>query len=97
VTVAGGRIDVQRLLPRAHTVFHIENQTEVAHQIVVRGGTGSTTASLPPSGRTTVQLLLGTGAYDITCTTPGHRESARFETYTPGVPLNTPAKAPGRR
>jgi len=90
VTVVSGRIDVQRLLPRAHTVFHIENQTAVAHEIVVRGGTGNSTATLPPNGRTVLQLLLGTGAYDITCTTPGHQESARFETYAPGVPLDTP-------
>jgi hypothetical protein len=88
VTVGSGRIDVQRLLPRAHTVFHIENQTAVAHEIVVRGGTGSATASLPPNGRTVLQLLLGTGAYEITCTTPGHQESARLETYAPGVPIN---------
>lgn len=90
VTVGSGRIDVQRLLPRAHTVFHVRNQTAVAHEIEVRGGTGSTTASLPPNGKTVLQLLLGAGAYDIRCTTPGHRESARFETYAPGVPLDTP-------
>lgn len=97
VTVAGGRIEAQRLLPRAHTVFHIQNQTGVAHEIVVRGGTGSATGSLPPNGRTVLQLRLGTGAYDITCLTPGHQESARFETYAPGVPLGTPGKAPGSR
>jgi hypothetical protein len=97
VTVASGRIDVQPLLPRAHTAFHIRNDTNVAHEIVVHGGNGSATASLPPSGRTVLQLLLGTGAYDITCTTPGHQESARFETYAPGVPLDPPLKAPVRR
>ncbi len=97
VTVANGRIDVQRLLPRAHTVFHVRNQTGIAHEIVVRGGNGSVTATLPPNGRTVLQLLLGTGAYDITCTTPGHQEHARVETYAPGVPLDLPAKEPGRR
>ena len=97
VTVASGRIEAQRLLPRAHTIFHIQNQTAVAHELVVRGDTGSATGSLPPNGRTVIQLLLGTGAYDITCTTPGHQEHARFETYAPGVPLDTPAKAPGSR
>ena len=97
VTVANGRIDIQRLLPRAHTVFHVRNQTALAHEIVVRGGTGSATATLPPNGRTVLQLLLGTGAYDITCTTPGHQERARFETYAPGVPLDMPAKEPVRR
>lgn len=90
VTVRSGRIDVPRLLPRAHTVFHIQNQTAVAHEIVVRGGTGSARASLPPNGRTVLQLLLGTGAYDIACTAPGHQESARLETYAPGVPLDSP-------
>jgi hypothetical protein len=95
VTVRKGRIEIQRLLPRAHTVFHVRNQTAVAHELVVRGGTGSTTASLPPSGSTVLQLLLGTGVYDITCMTPGHQESARFETYAPGVPITT--TAPVRR
>jgi hypothetical protein len=90
VTVRSGRIDVQRLLPRGLTVFHIRNQTTVAHEIVVRGGTGSVTASLPPNGSTVLQLLLGTGAYDIACTAPGHQESARLETYAPGVPLDAP-------
>lgn len=97
VTVGSGRIDVERLLPRTHTVFHIRNQTAVAHEIVVRGATGGATASLPPSGTAVLQLLLGAGAHDITCTTPGHQESARFETYAPGVALNPPANAPGRR
>lgn len=92
VTVANGRIDAQRLLPRAHTVFHVRNQTDLTHEIAVRGVTGSVTATLPPNGRTVLQLLLGTGAYDITCTTPGHRERARFETYAPGVPLDMPAR-----
>lgn len=94
VTVANGRIEVQRLLPRAHSVFHVRNQTDLAHEIVVRGGTGSVTATLPPNGRTVLQLLLGPGAYDVTCTIPGHRESARFETYAPGVPLESTATAP---
>ena len=89
VTVANGRIDVQRLLPRGHAVFHVRNQTDLAHELVVRGSTGSATAILPPNGRTVLQLLLGSGAYDVTCTTPGHQESARFETYAPGVPLDT--------
>lgn len=93
VTVARGRIDVQRLLPRAHTVFHVHNQTDVAHEIVIRGGTGSATASLPPKGRTVLQLLLAAAAYDIVCTTPGHQERARFETYAPGGPLTAPAAA----
>ena len=97
VTVGSGRIDVQSLLPRAHTAFHIRNQTAVAHEIVVRGGTGSATASLPPNGRAVLQLFLGTGTYDVTCTTPGHQESARFETYAPGVPLDSTAKAPPGR
>jgi hypothetical protein len=92
VTVGSGQIDVQRLLPRAHTVFQIQNQTAVAHEIVIRGGTGSATVSLPPNGNTVLQLLLGTGVYDITCTTPGHQESTRFETYAPGVSLNTAAE-----
>lgn len=96
VTVANGRIDVQPLLPRSHTVFHVQNQTDLAHEIAVRGGSGSVTGTLPPNGRTALQLLLGTGAYDITCTTPGHRESARFETYPPGVPLAAPVTATGR-
>lgn len=97
VTVRSGRIDAQRLLPRAHTAFHVENRTAVAHEIVVRGGSGSATGSLPPNGSTVVQLLLGSGAYEIACTVPGHQESARFETYAPGVPVNTPAKAPAGR
>lgn len=97
VTVRSGRIEVQRLLPRAHTVFHIRNETAAAHDIAVRGGTGSATASLPPNGSTVIQLLLGSGAYDITCTTPGHQERARFETYAPGAPIDTPAQATGRR
>jgi hypothetical protein len=97
VTVDRGGIDVQRLLPRAHTVFYIRNQTAIAHEIVVRGGTGSATATLPANGRTVLQLLLGTGAYDITCTIPRHQESARFETYVPGFPIDTPAKAPVSR
>lgn len=87
VTVARGRIDVQPLLPRAHTVFHIQNETAVAHELAVRGATGSAMASLPPNGRTVLQLLLGTGVYEVACTTPGHQERARFETYAPGVPL----------
>jgi hypothetical protein len=87
VTVRSGRIDVQRLLPRAHTAFHIANQTDVAHQIVVRGGSGSSAGSLPAKGRAVVQLLLGTGVYEIACMVPGHRERAQFETYRPGVPL----------
>ena len=93
VTVGSGGIDVQRLLPAAHTAFHIRNQTAVAHEIVVRGGTGSATVPLPPRGSSVLQLLLGSGAYDVTCTTPGHQESARFETYPPGVPLDAPADA----
>lgn len=97
VTVRTGRIEAERLLPRAHTAFHLRNQTAVAHEIEVRGGTASSTASLPPNGRAVLQLLLGTGAYDIACTTPGHQERARFETYAPGVPIDTPAKTPGRR
>ncbi|HYC89091.1 MAG TPA: hypothetical protein VEO54_07760 [Thermoanaerobaculia bacterium] len=97
VAVGRGRIEIQPLLPRAHTVFHIKNQTAVAHQIEVRGEAGSATASLPANGRTVLQLLLGTGAYDIICTTPGHQERARFETYAPGVPLNATAKGPVRR
>lgn len=97
VTVGSGGIDVQRLLPRAHTVFHVDNKTATAHEIVVRGGTGSATASLPPNGKSTLQLLLGTGPYDIACTAPGHQESARFETYAAGVPLNTSEKAPASR
>ena len=97
VTVANGRIDVQRLLPRGHTVFHVRNQTGDAHQLVVRGGTGSATASLPPDGRAVLQLLLGNGSYEIACTTPGHAERTRFETYTPGVPLQAPANAPVTR
>jgi hypothetical protein len=96
MTIANGRIDVQRLLPRGNTVFHVRNQTDLAHEIAVRGGTGSVTATLPANGRMVLQLLLGTGAYDITCTTPGHRESARFETYAAGVPLDTPVKVEGR-
>jgi hypothetical protein len=95
VTVGNGRIEVQPLLPRAHTVFHVQNRTAEAHQLEIRGGTGSTTASLPANGRTVLQLLVGTGAYDIRCTTPGHEEGARFETYAPGVPLDT-TQAPGR-
>ena len=90
VTVASGRIDVERLLPRGHSVFHVRNQTAVAHQLVVRGGTGSATASLPPNGMTVLQLVLGTGSYEIACTTPGHEERARFETYAPGVPIPSP-------
>jgi hypothetical protein len=97
VTVGSGRIDVQRLLPRTHTVFQIENQTAVAHEIAVRGDTGSATASLPPNGTAVLQLLLGAGTYEITCTTPGHRESARLETYAPGAPIDTTAKGPARR
>lgn len=97
VTVAGERIDVQPLLPRAHTVFHVHNQTDAAHEIVIRGGAGSARASLLPKGRAVVQLLLGAAAYDIVCTTPGHQERARFETYAPGVPLTTPAKEEARR
>lgn len=96
VTVANGRIEVQRLLPRAHTVFHVRNQTGVAHEIVVRGATGSVSAPLPPNGRTVLQLLLGPGAYEIACTAPGHREVARFETYAPGRPLKLPAGAAPR-
>lgn len=96
VTLRSGRIEVQSLLPRAHTVFHIQNQTEVAHAIAVRGGSGSAMALVPPSGGAVVQLLLGAGAYDITCTTPGHQEHARFETYVPGVPIDTRTKATGR-
>lgn len=97
VTVAAGRIDVQRLLPRGHAVFHVRNATGVAHELVVRGGTGSADASLPPGGTTALQLLLGTGSYEIACTTPGHEERARFETYTPGASLQPPVKAPVRR
>ncbi|HEX7154823.1 MAG TPA: hypothetical protein VF618_25290 [Thermoanaerobaculia bacterium] len=97
VTVRSGRIEIQRLLPRAHTVFHIQNETAIAHEIEVRGGTGSATASLPPNGRTVLQLLLGPGVYDITCTTAGHQERARIETYVAGVPLDTPVEAPVRR
>lgn len=96
VTVESGRIQAQRLLPRAHTVFHIQNRTDVAHEIVIRGGTGSATASLPANGRTVLQLLLGAGAYDIACTMPGHQERARFETFAPGVPLGSTAPAPAR-
>lgn len=93
VTVAQGRIDVPPLLPRAHTVFHVHNQTGAAHEIVIRGGTGSATASLPPKGTTVLQLLLAAGAYEIECTIPGHQERARFETYAPGVSLTGPAAA----
>lgn len=97
VTVERGRIGVQPLLPRAHTVFHVRNETGIAHQIVVRGGTGSATAALPPNGRSVLQLLLGTGAYEIACTIPGHKERARFETFAPGVPLESRGKAAARR
>jgi hypothetical protein len=87
VTVASGRIDVQRLLPRGHTVFHVKNETDVAHEIVVRGGDRSATAPLPPKGGTVVQLRLGSDSYEIACTVPGHAERAQFETYVAGIPL----------
>ena len=88
VTIGSNGIDVPRLLPRAHTAFHIENQTGVAHEIVVRGGTGSSAARLTAKGRAVVQLLLGVGAYEIACTVPGHSERARFETYVAGAPID---------
>ena len=87
VTVAAGRIEVQRLLPRGHTVFHVRNDTALAHQLVVQGSAGSASAALPPNGNAVLQLLLGSGAYDIVCTTPGHRERTRIETYAPGAPI----------
>jgi hypothetical protein len=89
VTVTTMGIEVQRLLPRGHTVFHVQNQTVAAHDIVIRGATGSATASLPAKGRSVIQLLLGIGAYDVTCTVAGHQERARFETYVPGAPLTS--------
>ncbi len=97
VTVADDRIDVERLLPRGQTAFHVRNQTDVAHEIVLRGETGSATAPLPPKGTAVLQLLLGSGPYEIACTRPEHRERTRFETYAPGVPLTSTANAPVRR
>lgn len=98
VTVRSGQLDVQRLLPRAHTVFHVANETDVAHDLVMRGAVaGRAGASLPPNGKAVIALLLGAGAYDVICTTPGHQERARFETYEPGVPLDIDRDDPVRR
>jgi hypothetical protein len=87
VTVTEGGIEVPRLLPRGHTVFHVQNQTGAAHEIAVRGATGSVTAPLPAKGRSVIQLLVDEKAYVITCTIPGHQEHTRFETYVPGTSL----------
>jgi hypothetical protein len=87
VTIRQGVIEVRPLLPRAHTVFRMVNETGEPHEIVLRGPSGEVTTPIPAGETRILQLRLVDPAYEITCTAPGHRERGRFETYRPGAPV----------
>lgn len=93
VAITTGGFTVRPLLPRGHTAFSIDNETGVAHDVLLRGQTGSGAAAVPARGRTVLQLLLRDPEYELVCTTPGHAERAAFKTYMPGRPLGNPTDA----
>jgi hypothetical protein len=85
VVVRETEISMRELVPRAHTVFHLTNETAIAHDLVLRAASGSVVgATLPAGGRSVLQARLGEGQYTLECTTPGHGERAEFSTYVPG-------------
>jgi hypothetical protein len=83
-------LEMRKLIPQGHAVFHIENRTGQAHAIVVRGAGGEASTDVPQTGRAVVQLVVGPGRYDVFCTVAGHSERAAFETYVAGAPLKLP-------
>lgn len=93
ITITARGFAVRPLLPRAHTAFRIDNETGVAHDLVVRGPTGSGRAAVPAHGAAVMQVLLRDAEYELVCTTPGHAERVRFRTYVAGRPLRNPAGA----
>lgn len=91
VSIEQGRVAMRELLPRGQIAFQIRNRTATAHEITLRGPSGTTAAPLPPNGSTVLQLLLGPGRHELLCTVSGHTERATFDTYVAGAPLNLPA------
>jgi hypothetical protein len=89
VTITSKGLEVRPQLPRAHTAFHIVNETARSHDLVLRGGDRPSAVSIPPRGVVVLQLTLGDGSYEWRCVSPGHDETALFETYQPGVPLTS--------
>lgn len=91
VAIRAGGLEVRPLLPRAHTAFRITNETATAHELVLRGGGQDVSIAVPPNGTVILQSLIGEGSYEFVCTTAGHAERARFDTYRAGVPITSSA------
>jgi hypothetical protein len=87
VTIAPGRIEVRPLIPRGSTVFRMTNETGAAHSIVLRGASGEAPVAVAARSAAILQVALVDPDYELICTTPGHRERARFETYRPVAPI----------
>ena len=96
VTIGSSGISMRALIPRGHTIFQIQNETESRHDLVLQeNGKGSVSAGVEPVGRATLQTILNAAAYRMVCTTPGHDETAQFTTYQAGSDL-APRTAPSR-
>lgn len=84
VTIEDGAIEMRPLLPRAHTAFRVNNETDVRHRL--RFGNVAE-IEVAPRGSAIVQMVLDRDAYALVCTVPGHQERVRFKTYAPGHPI----------
>lgn len=90
VTLSASGISMRSLIPRAHTAFHIRNETASRHDLVLRSTTSSAAITVPAAKDVVLQAMLSDPAYELACVTPGHSERARFTTYVAGRPLNQP-------
>ena len=88
VTLRSSGISMRSLIPRAHTAFHIRNETASSHDLVLRTTTSSVPVTIPAAEGAVVQTMLNDAVYELVCVSPGHSERAQFTTYVAGTPLN---------